>query len=156
MGASRELEDPVAVRGLISRVSRANLRMARSYEGSHARLKQVIRKALRGEELVLATIGGSGAVFPALPDLPCFAILITPLVPPPVTGGHGVSTHEIWFSLFGAWFEEFMQPERDERIGYVKVNGAVPGTRAWRPLILRRPSRGLYALSSLSDRQRLL
>lgn len=46
--------------GLIPWYSRANLRMARSYEGSHARLKQVIRKALRGEELVLSAIGGSG------------------------------------------------------------------------------------------------
>jgi hypothetical protein len=34
--------------------------MARSYEGSHARLKQLVRKALRGEELVLSALGGSG------------------------------------------------------------------------------------------------
>jgi hypothetical protein len=35
--------------------------------------------------------------------------------------------NEIWFSLFGEWFERFMQPDSDDRIGYVKVNGAVPG-----------------------------
>lgn len=37
--------------------------MARSYEGSHARLKQLVRKALRGEELVLSALGGSGKSF---------------------------------------------------------------------------------------------
>lgn len=45
----------------------------------------------------------------------------------PVTGGHGVNKDEIWFSLLGDWFEKFVQPETSDRIGYVKVNGAVPG-----------------------------
>lgn len=96
--------------------------MARAYEGSHARLKQVIKKALRGEELVLSTIGGSGK----LPDLTFFIKLIR-ISRNTVTGGHGVWKNEIWFSLFGEWFERFMQPDSDDRIGYIKVNGAVPG-----------------------------
>ncbi|GHJ85051.1 hypothetical protein NliqN6_1453 [Naganishia liquefaciens] len=113
---------------------RANLRMARSYEGSHARLKQVIRKALRGQELVLSTIGGSGA-FPGFgprsfsfcgPFRAADTYDTLPMLP--VTNGHGVSTDEIWFSRFGEWFEGFMQPRSKERIGYVKVNGAVPAT----------------------------
>jgi hypothetical protein len=94
--------------------------MARAYEGSHARLKQVIRKALRGEELVLSTIGGSG-------KLPGSTFVTTLNDIPAVTGGHGVWKNEIWFSLFGEWFERFMQPDSDDRIGYIKVNGAVPG-----------------------------
>jgi hypothetical protein len=44
--------------GLVHR--QANIRLAKAYEGSHARLKRVLRQALRGEELVVSTIGGSG------------------------------------------------------------------------------------------------
>lgn len=126
--------------------------MARSYEGSRARLKQVIRKALRGEELVLSTIGGSGA-FSHAPSLTllCDTDHASRAV---VTGGHGVSRHEIWFSLFGEWFEGFMQPERDERIGYVKVNGAVPGTRASPVLCCQTVAK--IPIPTLSNRQRLL
>jgi hypothetical protein len=96
--------------------------MARSYEGSHARLKQLVRKALRGEELVLSALGGSGKSF-SFPETACSSFRFWLAV----TGGHGVSKDEIWFSLFGNWFEEFVQSEENDRIGYVKVNGAVPG-----------------------------
>ncbi|KAJ9117453.1 hypothetical protein QFC22_004303 [Naganishia vaughanmartiniae] len=85
----------------------ANVRLAKAYEGSHARLKRVLRQALRGEELVLSTIGGS------------------------VTGGFGVSTEEIWFSRFTNWFERFAQPTTagdQDRMSYLKVNGAIPAT----------------------------
>lgn len=41
-------------------VRRANLRMSRSYAGSGERLKSVLKRAMLGEELKLAAIGGSG------------------------------------------------------------------------------------------------
>jgi hypothetical protein len=96
--------------------------MARSYEGSHARLKQLVRKALRGEELILSALGGSGKNHLLSRNSVELIWLVVP-----VTGGHGVNKDEIWFSRLGEWFEKFVQPDRSDRIGYVKVNGAVPG-----------------------------
>jgi hypothetical protein len=82
-----------------------------------------MQRALRGEDIVIGVLGGSGAK--RVRDTPqtCNRQLISSITCT-VTRGHGVFSTEIWANLFTDWFKEFI-PKGGEVIG---VNGAVPAT----------------------------
>jgi hypothetical protein len=70
-----------------------NLAMARTYEGSRARLRDMVRRTILGEELIVSAIGGS------------------------VTNGHQVDASETWINKLADWFNTFMPPPED----YTKI-----------------------------------
>jgi hypothetical protein len=86
-----------------------NLAMARTYEGSRARLRDMVRRTILGEELIVSAIGGS------------------------VTNGHQVDASETWINKLADWFNTFMPPPEDytkiraRENGWKGINGAVPG-----------------------------
>jgi lysophospholipase L1-like esterase len=77
----------------------SNLARALAFEGANARLKRVIRKAMRGEKIKIGILGGS------------------------VTAGHGVKEHDRWSTLYGNWWREAF-PKAEIEV----TNGAVPAT----------------------------
>lgn len=107
---------------------RRNIARARTSDGSRARLTDVVRRVVLGEELLMSAIGGS------------------------VTNGHQISKNEIWFSRFTEWINQFLPADdsikkahrQDEAIekdgesawrivegsgdGWRGINGAVPAT----------------------------
>lgn len=66
-----------------------NIAMARTYEGSRARLRDMVRRTILGEELIVSAIGGS------------------------VTNGHQVDASETWINKLTDWFNTFMPPPED-------------------------------------------
>lgn len=66
-----------------------NLAMARTYDGSRARLRDMVRRTILGEELIVSAIGGS------------------------VTNGHQVDASETWINKLTSWFNTFMPPPED-------------------------------------------
>jgi hypothetical protein len=63
--------------------------MARTYEGSKARLRDMVRRTILGQELIVSAIGGS------------------------VTNGHQVDASETWINKLTDWFNTFMPPPED-------------------------------------------
>lgn len=45
---------------LVIKYGRHNIKLSRSYEGSGERIKRVLEKALRGEQIRIGVVGGSG------------------------------------------------------------------------------------------------
>ena len=45
---------------LVLKYGRHNIKLSRSYEGSGERIKRVLQKALRGEQIRIGVVGGSG------------------------------------------------------------------------------------------------
>ncbi|KAH8090423.1 hypothetical protein HD553DRAFT_266702 [Filobasidium floriforme] len=78
-----------------------NLAMARTHEGSRARLRDMVRRTILGEELIVSAIGGS------------------------VTNGHQVDASETWLNKLTDWFNTVVQASEN---GWKGINGAVPAT----------------------------
>lgn len=91
---------------------RANLRMTRGYEGSLARLERFVHKVVRGEEVKVGVIGGSGRSLRRRAELT------------EVTAGHHIRNDEGWPYKLHQFVNEFYKPAKDIPV----INGAAPAT----------------------------
>nr|ODN82567.1 hypothetical protein L203_05376 [Cryptococcus depauperatus CBS 7841] len=86
-------------KGFEKEFGRTNIRLSRSYEGSHWRTRLLLQKILRGEPITISAIGGS------------------------VTKGHHVQESETWFHQFREWMNDYVGD-----VEIIEINGAIPAS----------------------------
>ena len=113
---------------LVHKYGQNNIRLSRSYEGSGARVRRMLQKALSGQPIHIAVVGGSVSSVRF-----CFAECITDqsILIQPVMQGHGVTppfTHENYmYKRIHHWFEQtFPQAQH-----VLNTDSIIPATTAW-------------------------